>query len=139
MKKVLVYSLENAGRSQMAEAWLKYYGKNNIEVISAGDKPSPVSPLARKAMSEAVLDIAKYQSKSMEEFTDVSFDFVICFDRMAYDMCPGFKGDPEKILYEVADPTQEQGDDMERLRVYRAVCDAVEDYCFVFTQKYLTE
>ncbi|RLI16919.1 hypothetical protein DRO44_04765 [Candidatus Bathyarchaeota archaeon] len=36
MKKVLFVCVENAGRSQMAEAFAKYYGKGKVEAVSAG-------------------------------------------------------------------------------------------------------
>ncbi|MCL6579836.1 MAG: arsenate reductase ArsC, partial [Candidatus Bathyarchaeota archaeon] len=36
MKKILFVCIENAGRSQMAEAFAKHYGKDKVEAISAG-------------------------------------------------------------------------------------------------------
>jgi arsenate reductase (thioredoxin) len=39
MKKVLFVCVENAGRSQMAEALGKKYGQDKFEVSSAGTNP----------------------------------------------------------------------------------------------------
>jgi len=39
-KNVLFVCVENAGRSQMAEAFFKKYAKNQFNVISAGTFPS---------------------------------------------------------------------------------------------------
>lgn len=139
MKKILVFSLDNAGRSQMAEGWLKYYGKDKSEVVSAGLKAGEVSPFARKAMSEAVMDISRQTSLCVDKVGEQVFDFVICFDKNAMDECPDLLGDPQKVLYQVPDPAKEQGDDMTKLRVYRAVCNAVEDYCFDFIQNYVNK
>jgi arsenate reductase len=51
MKKVLFVCVENAGRSQMAEAFAKKYGKNRLISSSAGNKPSDkVNPVVVEAM-----------------------------------------------------------------------------------------
>ena len=40
MKKILFVCVENAGRSQMAEAFAKKYGEGKLEASSAGNKPA---------------------------------------------------------------------------------------------------
>ena len=40
MKKVLFVCVENAGRSQMAEAFAKKYGEDKFIASSAGNKPA---------------------------------------------------------------------------------------------------
>lgn len=120
----------------MAEGWLKYYGKKYLEVYSAGLKATEVSPFAKKAMSEAVVEIPQNTSKTIADLEQKSFDFVICFDREAFEQCPELEGNPEKELFETPDPSKEEGDDMTRLRVYRAVCNSVEDKCLEFVQKH---
>jgi len=40
MKKILFVCVENAGRSQMAEAFAKKCGKDKFIVSSAGNKPA---------------------------------------------------------------------------------------------------
>ena len=39
-KKILFVCVENSNRSQMAEAFAKRYGGENIEAFSAGSSPS---------------------------------------------------------------------------------------------------
>jgi len=39
-KNILFVCVENAGRSQMAEAFFKKFAKNRFNVISAGTSPS---------------------------------------------------------------------------------------------------
>jgi arsenate reductase len=46
LKKVLFVCVENAGRSQIAEAFANRYGKGTVEALSAGTMPSnEVNPL----------------------------------------------------------------------------------------------
>jgi len=70
MKKILFVCVENAGRSQMAEAFFRKYMPKGFEATSAGTKPSPnVNPIVAQAMSEIGIDIKnktpKYLSNDM--------------------------------------------------------------------------
>ena len=58
MKKVLFVCVENAGRSQMAEAFAKKYGATNFDVSSAGNKPAErVNPVVVDVMKEKDIDV----------------------------------------------------------------------------------
>jgi arsenate reductase len=58
--KVLFVCVENAGRSQMAEAFAKKYTNGKIEASSAGNKPAQqVNPVVAEAMAERGIDISK--------------------------------------------------------------------------------
>ena len=66
MKKILFVCVENAGRSQMAEAFAKQYGKGKIEATSASTMPSnEVNPVVIQAMREKGIDISKNKSKPL--------------------------------------------------------------------------
>ncbi|MBI5859475.1 MAG: arsenate reductase ArsC [Nitrosarchaeum sp.] len=70
MKKILFVCVENAGRSQMAEAFFKKYLPTGFQPISAGTKPaSKVNPIVLQAMKEIGIDIKnktpKYLSNEM--------------------------------------------------------------------------
>jgi arsenate reductase len=56
---VLFLCVHNAGRSQMAAAWLMHLSGGSIAVYSAGSQPAPaVNPAAVQAMLEAGIDIS---------------------------------------------------------------------------------
>jgi len=58
MKKILFVCVENAGRSQMAEAFFKKYLPAGFQPISAGTKPAvKVNPTVVQAMNEVGIDI----------------------------------------------------------------------------------
>jgi arsenate reductase len=65
---VLFVCVENAGRSQIAEAFFRKYDPKGHLAISAGTKPSPeINPLAMEVMKELGIDISKQKSKIITE------------------------------------------------------------------------
>lgn len=66
MKKILFVCVENAGRSQMAEAFANKYGKDRFEVLSAGNKPADkVNPVAVEVLKEKGIDISQNKPKML--------------------------------------------------------------------------
>jgi len=87
MKKMLFVCVENSNRSQMAEAFARIHGGTNVEVYSAGSRPSGViNPKAVSAMRELGYDLTTHSSKSLTEIPDVEFDFVATMG--CGDACP---------------------------------------------------
>ena len=63
-KKILFVCVENAGRSQMAEAFFRKYSLTGYEPISAGTKPSgTINPVAVQAMREVGIDLGSQTPK----------------------------------------------------------------------------
>jgi protein-tyrosine-phosphatase len=88
--RVLFVCVENANRSQMAEAFARKIGGERVEAWSAGSKPSgKVNPLAIEAMKERGLDLSKQRSKSLDEVSDVEFDAVVTMG--CGDACPAVR------------------------------------------------
>jgi ArsR family transcriptional regulator, arsenate/arsenite/antimonite-responsive transcriptional repressor / arsenate reductase (thioredoxin) len=117
--RVLFLCTENSARSQMAEAMLRHYGKGLAESYSAGSQPSRVHPLALYQMAEWGIDISHHRSKSMDEFRDVRFDYIITVCDRVREACPTFPGDPERIHWSFADPAAVQGSEEERRIAFR--------------------
>ena len=68
MKKILFVCVENAGRSQMAEAFFRKYMPRGFEAISAGTKPSTqVNPIVSQAMNELGIDIENQTPKPISQ------------------------------------------------------------------------
>ncbi|EGP93211.1 arsenate reductase ArsC [Nitrosarchaeum koreense] len=67
-KKILFVCVENAGRSQMAEAFFKKFMPKGFEVISAGTKPSDkVNPIVLQAMNEIGIDMKNQTPKTISQ------------------------------------------------------------------------
>ena len=88
---VLFVCVHNAGRSQMAAAWLSRIAGDRIEVRSAGSHPADrVNPVAIEAMAELGVDIAAEQPKVLTADTVLDSDVVITMG--CGDTCPIFPG-----------------------------------------------
>jgi arsenate reductase len=67
-KSVLFVCVENAGRSQIAEAFFRKDAPRGYLAISAGARPSgEINPVAIQAMKEVGIDISKQKSKIITE------------------------------------------------------------------------
>jgi len=87
VKRVLFVCVENANRSQMAEAFARILGGKSVEAYSAGSRPSgQVNSKAVEAMRELGYDLSVHGSKSLDELPDVAFDFVATMG--CGDACP---------------------------------------------------
>ena len=91
-QRVLILCTGNVARSQMAEGLLRHMAGDRFEVFSAGLLPSYVRPNAIAVMNELGIDISHHRSKSLDEFLDTPFDFVITVCDHANQHCPVFPG-----------------------------------------------
>lgn len=86
MKRVLFVCVENANRSQMAEAFAHIHGGDTVEALSAGSRPSGViNPKAIRFMSELGYDLSGHDSKTLDQI-EGEFDAVITMG--CGDNCP---------------------------------------------------
>jgi protein-tyrosine-phosphatase len=87
LPKVLFVCVENASRSQMAEAFARLHGAGTIEAFSAGSRPSgTVNPGAVDAMGEKGYDLAGHRSKSLDEIPAGPYAAVVTMG--CGDACP---------------------------------------------------
>ncbi len=90
--KILILCTGNSCRSQMAEGFLKSFD-DKLEVYSAGTNPSEkVHPKAIQVMNELGIDLSKNKTKSVDEYIDQEFDYVITVCDGAKESCPVFTG-----------------------------------------------
>ena len=133
-KRVLILCTGNSARSQMAEGLLRNLSDYKVE--SAGVAPSDVRPEAVEAMREINIDISKHRSKSVDEFTGQSFDYIITVCDNAKETCPIFSGSASQIHRRFIDPPPENvGDYQSRLQIFREVRDELKDWLIDFVDK----
>ena len=87
-KNILFVCVENAGRSQMAEAFFKKYAKNQFHVISAGTSPSShLNPVVVSVMNELGIDLKNQKpqllSSSMIKNSNKTVNMG-CMDKESY-------------------------------------------------------
>ena len=127
--KVLFVCIHNSARSQMAEALLKYHGKDAFFVESAGLEQGKLNPLAVKAMLEMGIDISKNQVNSVFDFLQEgrSYDFVITVcDESNSEQCPVFPGKGKRLHWNFQDPSSLHGSYDENLRKTIIIRDMIE-------------
>ena len=88
---VIFVCVHNAGRSQMAAAFLTHLAGNLVEVRSAGSAPADsVNPAVVEAMREVGIDISHEQPKVLTTSAVEQSDVVITMG--CGDACPFFPG-----------------------------------------------
>lgn len=88
---VLFVCVHNAGRSQMAAAFLTRLSGGDVEVRSAGSEPADqVNPVAVQAMAEVGIDMTAEQPKVLTDDAVRDSDVVVTMG--CGDTCPFFPG-----------------------------------------------
>jgi arsenate reductase (thioredoxin) len=119
---ILFVCVQNAGRSQMAEAFFRKYSSEDYEPLSAGTKPtSEVNPIAIEAMKEVGIDISKQRPKDITEDMMRNSSKIVNMGCMEKDWCPTMfvpnlidwgiedpKGKPIEKIREIRDEIQER-------------------------------
>lgn len=118
-KSVLFVCIENSNRSQMAEAFARQLGTNQVAAHSAGSNPSgKVNPKAIAAMRDFGYDLTTHRSKSLDELPDIEFDAVVTMG--CGDECPYIKAGKRED-WALPDPRDMGPGD------YRVVCETIRD------------
>jgi protein-tyrosine-phosphatase len=90
VKKILFVCVENAGRSQMAEAFAKKYGKDKFIVSSAGNKPAErVNPVVVEVMKEKGIDLSMNKPKLITFRMAQDSDLIVTMGCNDQGICPG--------------------------------------------------
>jgi len=103
-KRVLFLCTGNSARSQMAEGLLRHQGGDRFEVFSAGTIATFLRPQGIEVMKEIGIDISDHRSKSVNEFLNDPFDYVITVCDHANQRCPVFPGAAQRLHWGIDDP-----------------------------------
>ena len=111
---VLFVCVHNAGRSQMAAAFLKHHGGARVEVLSAGSAPAnTINPSVVEAMLEVGIDISAEVPKVLTNDAVQESDVVITMG--CGDACPFYPG-KRYLDWKLTDPA---GQGVESVRPIR--------------------
>ena len=124
---VLFVCVHNAGRSQMAAAWLSHLAGDRIEVRSAGSAPADrVNPAAVEAMREVGIDITAETPKILTVDAVRASD--VCITMGCGDTCPVFPG-KRYLDWTLEDPAGQGVDAVRPIRdeIRKLVEDLIEE------------
>ncbi len=130
--RILFLCTGNSARSQMAEGLLRNMAGDRFEVYSAGTRPAVLNPIAVEAMNEIGIDISGQRSKSVDEFVDQQFDYIITVCDNAKESCPIFPGIGRRIHQSFEDPAAAQP--AQQFEVFRRVRDQIRAWLKAFIE-----
>lgn len=129
-KNILFLCTGNSCRSQMAEGWAKTLHGDKFNFYSAGTVKHGLNPWAVKVMKNHGVDISNHESKTLEDLSHISFDYVFTVCSNAHETCPVFTGtklihvgfeDPPRLAKGISDET-------EVLAIYDKVCTEIKAF-----------
>jgi arsenate reductase len=126
--RVLFLCTGNSARSQMAEAILKKYAKNQFEIFSAGLEPKEINPLTLDVLTEAEINTEGLYSKPLSTFlgkTHFSYMITVCSN--AEERCPVFPGMGLRMHWSFEDPAAFEGSEKKKLEKFREIRDQIEE------------
>jgi arsenate reductase (thioredoxin) len=133
--KILFVCIHNSARSQMAEAFLNKYGKDQYLAESAGIEPGKMNPNVVKVMQEVGIDLSKKKTQGVFDLLKQgkSYNAVITVcDAASAEKCPVFTGKGKRLAWSFEDPSAFKGTEQEILentrRVRNEIKKAVQDF-----------
>ena len=117
MKKVLFVCVENAGRSQMAEAIAREYG---VDATSAGTIPAQaVNPIVVEAMKERGFNLSSSKPKTLTDQMIEDADYVVTMGCRVESVCPKpliVKMEKKLLDWHIDDPKDKPIEDVRKIR-----------------------
>jgi len=115
-KNILFVCVENAGRSQMAEAFFKKYAGDKFDAVSAGTSPSfKLNPLVIQVMKEIGIDMTAQFPKELSDSMITNSSKTVNMGCMDKESCPAlFVNDV--LDWNISDPKEKS---IEQVRIIR--------------------
>ena len=112
---VIFVCVENAGRSQMAEAFFRKYAKN-LNVTSAGTKPSSqLNPIVVEAMKEIGINLQSHNPKNISNDLIQNSRTKVNMGCMDKESCPALFVD-DVVNWNITDPKGKSLDEVRKIR-----------------------
>jgi arsenate reductase len=123
--RVLFLCTANSCRSQMAEGWLRHLAGARFVSLSAGTHPTFLHPRAVAVMAEVGIDLSRQTSDPLTAHLEDPPDLVIAVCSAAAAACPSLPQRIPLVAWPFEDPAAARGSELEVLRAFRAVRDAI--------------
>jgi len=115
-KKILFVCVENAGRSQIAEAFFRKYARSEFVPISAGTKPSTkINPVVIQAMKEIGIDLQNNVPKLISNEMISNSTKTINMGCMDKESCPSLFV-KDIINWQIPDPKGKSIEEVRKIR-----------------------
>jgi len=115
-KKILFVCVENAGRSQMAEAFFRKYAHSEFQPISAGTKPSAqISPVVIQAMKEIGINLQNNVPKLISNEMISNSTKIVNMGCMDEESCPSLFV-KDMVDWQIPDPKGKSIEEVRKIR-----------------------
>jgi len=115
-ENILFVCVENAGRSQMAEAFFRKYAPNRFHVLSAGTTPSSqLNPIVIQVMKEIGIDMVNQQPKTLSNSMIENSFKIINMGCMDKESCPSLFV-KDALDWNISDPKGKSIDEVREIR-----------------------
>ena len=115
-RDVLFVCVENAGRSQMAEAFFKKFSEDKFNVISAGTVPSTkLNPVVIQVMKEIGIDMVNQSPKKLSDSMITNSFKAINMGCMDKESCPALFV-KDVIDWNIPDPKEKTIEQVREIR-----------------------
>jgi len=136
-KNILVLCTGNSCRSQIAEAYLRFFGIDKVNIYSAEIETHGVNPKAIATMLEDGIDISGHTSNHVNEYAGIDFDFIITVCDNAKENCPYFPSKAKRFHFNFPDPAKVNGTEEFIAEAFRNVRLQIKQYCNEFVSENL--
>jgi arsenate reductase len=137
-RKILFVCIHNSARSQMAEAFLNKYSKDQFLAESAGIEPGKLNPNVIKVMQEVGIDLSKKGTHAVfdlfREGSLYNAVITVC-DAAGAERCPIFPGSAKRVAWSFPDPSSFKGTADETLNFTRKLRDEIEKAIIGFVEE----
>ena len=138
IKKILVLCTGNSCRSQMVHAYLSFYGKNKLDVYSAGIEIHGLNLSAVEVLKKDDINISEYTSNHVDEYLDIDFDFILTVCDHAKENCPFIPSKSAiRLHHNFYDPSKSILTGIEQEKEFIKVRNQIKEYCKIFVNKRL--
>jgi len=115
-ENILFVCVENAGRSQMAEAFFRKFAPNRYNVSSAGTTPSSqLNPIVIQVMKEIGIDMINQQPKLLSDSIIEHSSKTVNMGCMDKESCPSLFV-KDVLDWNISDPKEKLLDEVREIR-----------------------
>jgi arsenate reductase (thioredoxin) len=115
-QNILFVCVENAGRSQMAEAFFRKFAPKHINVSSAGTTPSSnLNPTVIQVMNEIGIDMVNQQPKTLSNSMIENSSKTVNMGCMDKESCPSLFV-KDVLNWNISDPKEKSLNEVREIR-----------------------
>lgn len=122
----------------MAHGYLEKLQNGQASIYSAGIETHGLNPGTVSIMEEDGIDITRHTSNLVEEYSGITWDYIITVCDHAKENCPYIPGqNAKRIHHNFFDPSKVVGTKEEKHAAFEKARDEIKEFCTDFLEKEL--